>query len=108
MAWERRGRGRRYYTRSTRHAGKVVREYVGRGAAGELAAAEDALRRAQRQAERAAWLEGLARLDGPAGLAEFNRACELLTSAALLADDCYRHYGTWRRRGRERHDAEQR
>ncbi len=52
MAWEsRRGAGR-YYTRSRRINGRVIREYVGIGDKGEAAAAEDQQQRLARQEEK--------------------------------------------------------
>jgi|GEM_PF-4379648 len=48
MGWD---KGGRYYTRSKRINGKVVREHIG-GEAGRLAAQQDALEREKRQAER--------------------------------------------------------
>jgi hypothetical protein len=50
MGWETRGGRGWYYTRSEKRGGKVIREYGGGGSVGELAAAADALQRAQRQA----------------------------------------------------------
>jgi hypothetical protein len=98
MAWEARGR-RRYYTRSKRVNGRVVREYVGTGAVAELAAAADALRRADRraaaearQAEQARWQAALA------PLLELSRVADLLARAALLAGGYHRHARTWRKK----------
>jgi hypothetical protein len=98
MAWEARGR-RRYYTRSRRANGRVVREYVGAGPVAELAAAADALRRADRRAaaearraEQARWREALARL------LELSRAVDVVVRAALLAGGFHRHDRTWRKK----------
>jgi len=45
MSWEVRD-GLRYYTRSTKRNGRILREWVGRGPHAEQAAAADAARRA--------------------------------------------------------------
>ena len=42
--WERRERGGLYYTRSRKEAGRMVREYIGGGVLGEVAALHDSNR----------------------------------------------------------------
>ena len=103
MGWEVRGRCR-FYTRSKKVAGRVVREYVGTGAVAEIAAAADALRRADRRAasearraEQDRWREALA------PLLELSRVADLMARAALLAGGYHRHARTWRKR-RNVHD----
>src|SRR5688572_20767394 len=102
MGWETRGRGR-YYTRSRRVGGRVVREYLGFGETGERAALADARRRAQRQAERLRRLENRARLAAAEQpLIDFCEAAELLARAVLLTANFHRHdRGEWRRRHHE-------
>ena len=99
MGWEVRG-SRRYYTRTRRAGGRLVREYVGTGPVAEMAAAADAVRQAQRRAEaearraeRARWEAALAPLE------ELCLASDLLVRASLTAAGYHQHdRGEWRRR----------
>ncbi len=103
MGWER----GRYYTRSRKVGGRVVREYVGGGLAGLLAAQEDERRRAERAAQQAALQAERARL-APAerALDELCDATEtLMQTALLLAGYRQHHRGEWRKR--REHDPEQ-
>ena len=97
--WERRKRGGLYYTRSRKVNGRVVREYVGAGVLGELAARMDAEDRQRREEEAAAWREERERLEELADLVdEFCREVETITRTALLADGFRRHNrGEWRK-----------
>lgn len=99
MAWEtRRDRGR-YYTRSRRAQGRVIREYVGCGEKGERAAAVDVARRADRAAERAAIRAERERAQAiDADLMELHRAVDLLTRGVLMAAGFERHKRQWRKR----------
>jgi hypothetical protein len=51
MSWETRSSGGRYYTRSIRRNGRVVREYLGTGELAEIFAEDDKLQREIRNAE---------------------------------------------------------
>jgi hypothetical protein len=97
--WERRERGGLYYARSRKEGGRVVREYVGGGVLGELAARMDAEERRRREEEAAAWREERERLEGLAGLLDaFCEDVETVARAALIAAGFRRHKrGEWRR-----------
>src|SRR5262249_30304246 len=76
----------RYYTRSRKVNGRVVREYCGVGEAAELAAQMDALERERRETERAVQRAKRAELEAlDAPLNELNDLADLLAHAALLA-----------------------
>ena len=98
--WERRERGGLYYTRSRKEGGRVIREYVGGGILGELAAQMDALERERREDQAARWKEEQEELDAlEADVKELSEASELLVRAALLASGYRQHNrGEWRLR----------
>jgi hypothetical protein len=89
----------RYYTRSKKVNGRVVREYHGASPAAELAAQMDAINRAEREAERAAWQAEKAELEAlDSGVRELDELAELLARAALLAAGYRQHKrGEWRK-----------
>ena len=97
MGWD---KGGRYYTRSRRVNGRVIREYVGGGTVGALAEQLDALQRQKCETERAtsrAERDEVAALDAP--LAELDELADLLARAALAAAGYVQHHrGEWRKR----------
>ncbi len=100
MAWETRDGHGHYYTRSTRRGGRVIREYVGSGPTGEIAAAEDCERRARIDAERTA--QRAKRNQLTSDEAEIVHLCftlDKVVEAALAGAGYHRHdRGAWRRR----------
>ncbi len=101
MSWESRpGTTRRYYTRSRKVNGQIIREYVGTGAQAEHAAAGDHAQRQrrrtthrQRQAEAQAWN---VLVDQSAAVA---RVCGEVFIATLVTAGYHQHArGEWRRR----------
>ncbi len=98
--WERRERGGLYYTRSRKEDGRVVREYVGGGILGELAAQMDAEERQRREEQAVLWREEQSDLDAlEAPVAQLSEASDLLVRAALLASGYHQHNrGEWRLR----------
>ena len=108
MGWETRARGGRYYTRSRKVGGRVVREYVGMGRVAELAAMLDAAERRERTAARQRLREAEA-ADAPAfaALAELGAAFDGLAAAFLIGAGYRRHHrGEWRRRRHGPHQGE--
>ena len=101
MAWETRNGSGRYYTRSRRANGRVVREYVGTGLIGELAASEDAERRAERLIERNGWNALKQEAEDVESLVDrFTEGVSSLMQITLVSAGYYRHNrGEWRRRG---------
>ena len=100
MAWEKRKRGGRYYTRSRRSPedGRVLREYVGTGPLAEIVAVSERTKRELAEAERKrekAELERLEALIAP--VEELSEAAEILAHAHLIAAGYHRHKGEWRR-----------
>ena len=95
VGWE-----RGYYYRARKVRGRVVREYVGKGPVADLAAALDADRRHEREAERAARPERRAELEAlDAPLTALNDLADLLARAALVAAGYHQHKrGEWRKR----------
>lgn len=99
MAWETRQRGSRYYTRSRRVNGQVVREYIGAGIIGEIAAAQDARARQQRSTEREDERRVLAEIEAlEHPLLGLGSVCDALVQSALEKAGFHNHRGQWRKR----------
>ena len=102
MGWERRGRYQVYY-RAKKVAGRVVRTHFGRGPRAEQAAAEDAARRAEREARAREWRRHRERLDAAEdAVKQFCSAVQAVVAAHLRLGGYYRDArGQWRRRRRK-------
>jgi hypothetical protein len=98
--WEKRERGGLYYTRSRKEGGRVIREYIGGGPLGELAAKTDALKRLRREEEAKAWREERESLEAlDQSVEEQYEAAEILARAILLAAGYHQHNrGKWRKK----------
>ena len=101
MGWERRTRGGLYYTRSRKVRGRVVREYIGGGLLGAVAALSDAERRTQLEAQAEAWSAERAYLEAAdAALHVLSDTSEAMSRGSLILAGYYRHHrGEWRKRG---------
>jgi hypothetical protein len=100
MGWETRKRGGRYYTRSRKVGGRVIREYIGAGLGAEATAQLDSFERAERQLQAAAWRKERTRLDAiERDLAAYCTAVGALAREHLTAAGYHQHArGEWRRK----------
>lgn len=99
MAWETRNGKGRYYTRSRKEGGRVVRVYIGGGATGEAAAAADRRQREHLASERLAHAEKAARFNAADdALAAFCTSVDAQLRAALLEAGYHQHKREWRRK----------
>jgi hypothetical protein len=100
MGWESRAGTGRYYTRSMRVNGRIVREYIGTGPVAELAYQMDVDQRLERELERKAF-EAVQNRDNAldAKLDEFSELAETLSRGLLIAAGYHQHKrGQWRKR----------
>jgi hypothetical protein len=99
MAWEHRKGVGRYYTRSRRVGRRVVREYVGGGSVGELAAAADAKSREEAQRQAQVWRERRAAIAASSESTRcFSDALDRLAQGTLVVAGYHQHHrGEWRR-----------
>ena len=95
MGWEK----GRYYTRSRKVDGRVVREYIGGGEVGSLVAQMDAIERERRNLERERWRleqEEMEAFDN--SVAKVCRMAEVIAKAVMVAAGFHCHRSEWRRR----------
>jgi hypothetical protein len=99
MGWETRQRGGRYYTRSRKVGGRVVREYIGGVVVGEFAAQGDEVKRAKRQVLAARLHDERAHLaERDALMRDYCQQVDALMRAELRAAGYHQHArGEWRR-----------
>jgi hypothetical protein len=101
MGWDK----GRYYTRSKKVNGRVVREYLGTGPSAQIFAEMDELRRLKREGEREERKAVQAEIDAlDAPLNELNELADLAARAVLLNAGYRQHHrGAWRKsRGRRK------
>ena len=103
VAWEGRKRGGSYYTRSRKVDGRVLREYVGGGIGGQLAAEADRIEREMREVEALKAKREREKLEALAApVVELCEAAEIIARAHLVAAGYRRYQGKWRRAREQR------
>lgn len=100
MSWEVRQNGKRYYTRSRRLNGRVLREYIGGGTLGELAELLDIEEREERRSRAEAIRDAKLRLDRlDERLMRFETLADQVGRGLLLEAGYYQHHRhEWRKR----------
>jgi hypothetical protein len=103
MSWETRANGKRYYTRSRRVNGRIVREYVGGGSIGELSEQMDAIEREERQQRAETIREAKAERDRfDELLTEFETVTDNIGRGLLIAAGYHQHNRSeWRKRNEQ-------
>jgi hypothetical protein len=97
MGWE---KGGRYYTKSRRENGRVIRQYIGCGVVARVEADRDHRRRQREAADRLWWhqeRDRMRELEEP--LKELETLCAFVLRATLEAAGYHQHdRGEWRKR----------
>ncbi len=100
MGWEARRGGRRFYYRARRLGDRVVKEYVGGGERGRLAAeADEAARRVREQAELQRVERQRPMDDLAATMNEFDQLVNQVVTCHLLSARWKQHHRQWRSTG---------
>ena len=95
MGWEK----GRYYTRSRKVNGRVVREYVGGGEVGALAAEFDAIERKRRESARESWRLEKEEMEAfDKSIAKVCQMADTIAKAVMVVAGFHCHRGQWRRR----------
>lgn len=98
MGWESRGSGR-YFYRKRRMGGRVVSQYCGAGAIGQMAEETAILARKATELKRQRESDQIAEAKATdAPLVALDGLLRTLTVTMLERDGFHRHKGTWRRR----------
>lgn len=97
MSWETRQRGGRYYTRSRRIEGRILREYIGTGPLAEAIATLDEVDRSADARERAQWRAEREPIDEAwQELRAIGKAVQAAVRASLEGAGFKYHRGEWR------------
>ncbi len=100
MAWESRNGVGRYYTKSERVNGRVVRHYYGSGQVGQLAFELDQLEKLDREAKSEEWRQQKqANSQIAEELKEMLRVTKIFIDASLILSGYHQHNrGEWRKK----------